>query len=96
MAFVFDNSPALNTLSTITRNGITESRYSLKGNAYLVFPPWLDFGGSIDPLAEYIKKNMTMVSSIGKQDRTLACFVDKKRLAEKSFHQAITEFPKEN
>ena len=78
MAFVFDNTPALNTI-----NEKPKIHFSLKGDTYSFYGPWYNFGESEDALKEYIKNNMTMVDSITYPNHKALCFVDKKRLAEK-------------
>jgi len=78
MAFVFDNSPAFNTFDEKSK-----IRFNLKGDTYSLFGPWYHFEKSIDPLAEYIRKNMTLVESLSYLGHTARCFVDKKRLGLK-------------
>ena len=82
IAFVFDNTPALNTI-----NEKSKIRFSLKGDKYSFYGPWYNFGKSEDALAEYIKKNMTRVDSITYANHKALCFVDNQGFAEK----AITE-----
>jgi len=82
MAFVFDNSPALNTI-----NEKSKIKFNLKGDTYSLFGPWYNFDKSIDPLADYIRRNMTLVDSIAYAGLTARCFVDNNRLAEESFQQ---------
>jgi tetratricopeptide (TPR) repeat protein len=84
IAFVFDNSPAL-----ITINEKSKIKLNLKGDTYNFFGSWYNFQTSVDPLADYIRKNMTMVESITYQDHTALCFVDNKRLVEKSLQQSL-------
>ena len=88
MAFVFGNSPAFYTM-----NEKSKIRLNLKGDTYLFFDSCYNFEKSIDPLADYIRRNMTMVESITYQGHTTRCFVDNKRLAEKSFKQSLTLQP---
>jgi tetratricopeptide (TPR) repeat protein len=82
MAFVFDNSPALYTI-----NEKSKIRFNLKGDTYLFFDLYYNFEKSIDPLADYIHRNMTLADSIAYAGHTARCFVDNKRLAEKLFQQ---------
>ncbi len=89
IAFVFDNTPALNTI-----NEKSKIRFNLKGEKYSFYGPWYNFGGSQDALAGYIKNNMTMVDSITYQNHTAQCFVDKKKFAEKSLTEAVSELEK--
>lgn len=85
MAFVFDNSPAINTI-----NEKSKIRFNLKGNKYSFYSPWYNYDKSIDPLADYIRGNMTMADTISYQGHIARCFVDKKRLAEASLQQNLT------
>ena len=77
MAFVFDNSPAINTI-----NEKSKTRFNLKGDKYSFYGVWYNFLVSEDPLAEYIKNNMTMVDSITYLNHKALCFADNKRLAQ--------------
>ena len=86
MAFVFDNSPAINTI-----NEKSKIRFNLKSDTYSFFGLWYDFQKSIDPLADYIRRNMTMVDSITYADHTARCFVDNKKLAETSFQRLASQ-----
>jgi len=86
MAFVFDNSPALNTI-----NEKSKIQLNLKGDTYKFFSPWYNFEKSIDPLADYIRRNMTMVDLITYENRTTRCFVDNKKLAETSFQSMASQ-----
>jgi hypothetical protein len=84
IAFVFDNSPALNTI-----NEKSKIRFNLKGDTYKFYGPWYNFEKSIDPLADYIRRNMTMMDSITYLSHTARCFVDNKKLAETSLQQNL-------
>jgi tetratricopeptide (TPR) repeat protein len=88
LAFVFDNSPAINTM-----NDKSKIPFNLKGDTYSFFGPWYAFEKSIDPLADYIRRNMTMVDSITYAGHTARCFVDNKRLAETLLQQSLTLQP---
>jgi hypothetical protein len=80
MAFVFDNAPALYSINVNKKSTIPQ--FSLKGDKYSLFVSWYNFQTSDDPLADYIRKNMTMVDSITYKDHTAWCFVDKKIFME--------------
>ena len=75
IAFVFDNSPALNTIDQKSK-----IHFSLKGDTYIFYDSWYNFFMSEDPLADYINRNMILVDSIIYQNHNAFCFVDKKRL----------------
>ena len=75
IAFVFDNTPALNTIDEKSK-----IYFSLKGDTYIFYDSLYNFFMSKDPLANYINRDMILVDSILYQNHNAFCFVDKKRL----------------
>lgn len=80
MVFVFDNTPAFNTIKVESKNDEISAHHSLKGNHYTSFKPIYNYKTSKDPLSVYIQNHMKMIESVRFEKNTIWCFVDKSRL----------------
>ena len=77
IAFVFQNSPALNIG---TEGPFSTFKHNLKGDTYNFFGPRYHFKYARDPLSQYIRKHMQLIQTLNYPKNTVRCFVAKSKL----------------